>query len=239
MKKNDFITKRYLENDYVNQNPDWDIKDSPWKAGKVKTLLRKHNIKPKTICEVGCGAGGVLGALKPEFNNAKLTGFDIAPHAEQFWDKLREADIGLHVGDFFVINNQSYEVVLLLDVLEHVANPHQFLIDIKPRAEYLVVHFPLDLSAFSVLREAPLLKVRHQVGHIHYYTKGLALDLMKECGYEVIDCQYTNAAYSAPQRNFKTKFFGFLRRFAYAINKDVGVRLLGGETIMVLATPKK
>jgi len=239
MKKNDFITKRYIENDYVIQNPDWDIKDSPWKALKVMTLLRKHNIKPKTICEVGCGAGGVLGAIQLEFKNAKLTGFDIAPQAEHFWDKLREAGIDLCVGDFFETNKQNYDVLLLLDVLEHVANPHQFLIDIKPRAEYLVVHFPLDLSALSVLREAPLLKVRHEVGHIHYFTKGLALDLMKECGYEVIDYHYTGAAFSAPQRNFKTKFFGFLRRFIYTINKDVGVRLLGGETIMVLAQQKK
>lgn len=231
----DFISKRYTESDYLNQNPGWDIKDSPWKASKVAAILRKHNIEPKTICEVGCGAGGVLGAIQRDFANTKLTGFDIAPDAERFWDKLRDFGIDLRVGDFFTLNSKHYEAILLLDVLEHVANPHQFLIDIKQHTELVVVHFPLDLSAFSVLRETPLLKVRRQVGHIHYFTKGLALELMKECGYEVIDCQYTEAAFTSPQRNLKTKAFSWFRRLVYTINKDVGVRLLGGETLMVLA----
>jgi|TARA_B110000908_G_C10264649_1_gene462494 hypothetical protein len=236
---NDFISKRYTESDYLDQNPGWDMEDSPWKASKVVALLRKHNIEPKTICEVGCGAGGVLGAIQSEFTKTKLTGFDIAPDAERFWDNLRGVGIDLHVGDFFTLNSRNYETVLLLDVLEHVANPHQFLIDIKQHTELLVVHFPLDLSALSVLRESPLLKVRHQVGHIHYFTKGLALELLKECGFDVIDCQYTEATFSAPQRGVKTKIFSWLRRLIYMINKDAGVRLLGGETLMVLARPER
>ena len=232
---NDFISKRYTESDYLDQNPGWDMEDSPWKAGKVMALLRRHHIEPKTICEIGCGAGGVLGAIQGELPNTKLTGFDIAPDAEKFWGKLKDAGIDLHVGDFFTLSSQSYEAVLLLDVLEHVANPHQFLNDIKPRTEFLVVHFPLDLSALSVFREKPLLHVRHKVGHIHYFTKGLALELLNECGFEVVDFQYTGAAFSAPQRSFKTKAFGWLRRLIYAINKDAAVRLLGGETLIVLA----
>jgi methyltransferase family protein len=235
----DLISKRYMESDYIEHNPNWDMEDSPWKANKVVTLLRKHDVEPKTICEVGCGAGGVLGAIKSEFKNTKLTGFDIAPDAEKFWGNLRDAGIDLYVGDFFSLNSQNYEAILLLDVLEHVANPHQFLIDIKPQTDFLVVHFPLDLSALSVLREKPLLHVRHKVGHIHYFTKGLALELLKECGFEVIDYQYTEATFSAPQRGVKTKIFSWLRRLIYTINKDVGVRLLGGETLMVLARPER
>lgn len=229
----------YESGDYLASNPTWDLEDSPWKASKVLSILKKHNIKPKTICEIGCGAGGVLGAIQDELTQTKLTGFDIAPDAEKFWKELRDSGIDLNVGDFFKLSKKSYEAVLLLDVLEHVANPHQFLMDIKHRAEYLVIHFPLDLSALSVLREKPLLYVRNKVGHIHYFTKGLAIELLKECGYEVIDFQYTGATFSAPQRGIKTKLFSWFRRLIYAINKDIGVRLLGGETLIVLAkTPK-
>ena len=116
---------------------------------------------------------------------------------------------------------------------------HQFLLGIKRRAEFLVIHFPLDLSALSVLREKPLLYVRNKVGHIHYFTKGLAIELLKECGFEVVDFQYTGATFSAPQRDIKTKLFSLFRRLIYSINKDMGVRLLGGETLIILAkTPK-
>ena len=229
----------YESGDYLASNPTWDLEDSPWKASKVLSILKKHNIKPKTICEIGCGAGGVLGAIQDELTHTKLTGFDIAPDAEKFWKELRDSGIDLNVGDFFKLSKKSYEAVLLLDVLEHVANPHQFLMDIKHRAEYLVIHFPLDLSALSVLREKPLLYVRNKVGHIHYFTKGLAIELLKECGYEVIDFQYTGATFSAPQRGIKTKLFSWFRRLIYSINKDMGVRLLGGETLIVLSKTLK
>lgn len=181
--------------------------------------------------------GGVLAALRNNFPNARLTGYDIVPAAENFWTKLKDKNIDFFVGNFFDLNKEHHNIVLLLDVLEHIADPHQFLIEIKPHADYAIIHFPLDLSAFSVLREKPLLYVRRKVGHIHYFTKGLALELLKECGYEVMDCQYTEAAFTSPQRNLKTKLFGWLRRLFYALNKDTGVRILGGETLMVLVRP--
>lgn len=228
------ITQRYLGNDYLEHNPEWDMKDSPWKAGKVVSILEKYGVDPKTFCEVGCGAGGVLGALKRYFPEASFTGYDIAPDAERFWIAIREAGVDCISGDFFSLNTQKYDVILLLDVLEHVAEPHQFLLDIKPFTNNIVIHFPLDLSALSILREEPLLYVRRKVGHIHSFTKGLALEFLDECGLEVIGWQYTGAAFSAPQRSLKTKIFGWLRYLAYKIHKDAGVRLLGGETLMVL-----
>lgn len=232
------ITKRYLESDYLEHNPEWDMQDSPWKADKVALILKEHGVEPKTFCEVGCGAGGVLNSLGSYFSEAQFTGYDIAPAAESFWKEIKGKEIEFFVGDFFSLNSQTYDVILLLDVLEHVADPHQFLLDIKPYTNNIVIHFPLDLSVLSVLREEPLLHVRRKVGHIHSFTKGLALELLDECGLEVVDWQYTGAAFSAPQRNLKTKIFGWFRRFVYGLHKDVGVRLLGGETLIVLAKVK-
>jgi len=236
---NDLISKRYLEKDYLDNNPTWDMEDSLWKASKVTEILKRNNLTPSEFCEVGCGAGRVLSSLKNDFPNANYSGYDIAPDAEQFWRSLRLLEIELYVGDFFLLNNKKREVVMLLDVLEHVPDPHQFLVNIKPSANFLVIHFPLDLSALSVLRETPLLHVRRKVGHIHSFTKGLALELLDECGLEVIDWQYTEAAFSAPQRKLKSKIFSWFRWFFYLFNKDIGVRVLGGETLMVLAKAKQ
>ena len=123
-------------------------------------------------------------------------------------------------------------------MLEHVSNPHAFLSRLKLYSDYIVIHFPLDLSALSILRESPLLHVRRKVGHIHYFTKGIALELLDECGFKVIDYHYTEAAITSPQRDFKSRLFGQFRRLIYFLNKDIGVRLLGGETLMVLAQNK-
>jgi len=49
-----------------------------------------------------------------------------------------------------------------------------------------------------------------------------------------LSSDYTGAAFNTPQATFKTRL-AQLRRL---LNKDVGVRLLGGETLMVLAKAK-
>ena len=204
----------------------------------VHNALRRANVQPVSIAEVGCGAGQVLVSLRASYPLARLIGFDIAPAASAFWPGPGQTDIDFFLGDFLRESQSHYDVILLLDVIEHLNDPFGFLPMIKDRADYFVFHFPLDLSALSVLRESPLLYVREKVGHLHYFTKSLALKLLDECGFEVLDWQYTGAALNAPRRSIKTRVAAMVRRILYALNKDVGVRILGGETLIVVARPK-
>lgn len=229
------IQTRYLSAGYISQNPSWDVADSPWKAKKVLELLTANRIVPKTMVDVGCGAGNVLVQLLEAYPNAYLTGYDIAPDAERFWDAPRAMGVNLKVGDFLDSNVPVQDVLLLLDVVEHLQDPFTFLSRLNGRATHYVFHFPLDLSAMSVLRESPLLLVRNKVGHVHYYTRGLVLALLAECGYRVIVARFTGAAFNAPGRGLKTFLAQIPRRLAFALNHDWGARLFGGETLMVLA----
>lgn len=229
---------RYLNGDYAEKNPDWDSGDSPWKAGKIAQILRDHDIRPERIAEVGCGSGAVLVALRDAFPDATMEGYDIAPDAQRFWPESRRAGISFTLGDYLELDTPVPDALLIVDVLEHLGNPWEFLARLRHRAKLIVCHIPLDLSASSVLRERPLLLVRDKVGHLHYFTKTLAISLLEESGYEVIEARYTNASLDAPQLSLKTRLAGLLRRVVYALNKDTGVRLLGGETLMVLARPR-
>lgn len=233
--KRNQIEELYVSEDYLARNPTWDMEDSQWKAERVAALLTDAGIRPGKICEVGCGAGKILAALAAAYPQATLVGYDIAPAAARFWTHVDVSHVKLNLGDFFVMDKDRYDVILLLDVLEHVADPHAFLNGLRGRSDYLVVHFPLDLSSLSVLWETPLLRVRRKVGHIHYFTKSLALELMNECGFEIIDHRFTGAAFSAPQATLKTRLAQIPRRLLAAVNRDFGARLLGGETLMVLA----
>ena len=228
--------QRYLSGVYRQANPTWDQEDSPWKAALVRELIRASGIPAGSIAEIGCGAGGVLAELRSAFPQARLAGFDIAPDAAKFWPQHAAAGIEFVLGDFFAARREpSYDVILLLDVLEHLADPMGFLARVRTCARHLVLHIPLDLSALTVLREAPLLEARRKVGHIHYYTKSLALALVEESGCEVLAAHYTGAAFSAPRRHGRSGAIALVRRLAWALDKDLGVRLLGGETLLVLA----
>lgn len=225
----------YESGDYLLNNPTWDEEDSEWKASQVLKILLKNRLLPKSIVEVGCGAGGVLGSLNKKLPEVQYAGYEIAPDASQFWEKHKSKNINFLVEDFLALKTPHFDVLLLLDVIEHIPNPFEFLSALHGRADYYVFHIPLDLSAVSVAREKPLLHVRQKVGHIHYFTKGLALSLLNECGYQLIDWSYTGASFTTPQTTWKGLLAKLPRRLVFGVNRDFGVRLLGGDTLMVLA----
>lgn len=233
----DCITTRYTGQDYHARNPTWDAEDSPWKAARVQAMLAAHRVPCGSVAEIGCGAGGVLAELRRSLPDVALYGFDIAPALVELWERHAGARIHFELGDFLAVSRRHYDVVLLLDVIEHLANPFEFLAQARTHGDYFVFHVPLDLSAATVVRESPLLHVRNKVGHLHFFTKGLALALLEDCGYAVVDWNYTGAAFNAPQRTWKTRLASAARMVAYAVNKDVGVRMLGGETLLILARP--
>mgnify|MGYP001167512517 FL=1 len=229
---------RYLNGDYAQKNPDWDSADASWKADKLHQLLAAHDCLPSSIVEIGCGSGAILAALRGYYPQVSLAGFDIAPETSRFWSDASVRGIRFELADYLSLDEPVPDLILVLDVLEHLGNPWEFLARLRHRSKLVAIHFPLDLSAVSVLRERPLLQVRDKVGHLHYFTRGLALSLLEESGFEIVEARYTGAALDAPQRSFKTRVAGWARRLAYAVDRDFGARLLGGETLMVLARPR-
>ena len=230
---------RYISPDYLERNPTWHVEDSPWKARLVTEVLQSQGLVPESICEVGTGAGGILAELRRSYPRAELFGYDIAPDAARFWKEHGKANIHFRLGDFFELNERTYDVILALDVIEHVADLFAFLSRLRGAADYHVFHIPLDLDAFSVLMERPLLDKREKVGHVHYFTKKLALSLLRESDYEVVEWRYSGAAFDAPRRPLRTRLAAVPRRLFYALNKDWGVRALGGETLILLARGRR
>lgn len=233
----DVVSRRYVDGSYAAHNPTWDREDSPWKAAQVMTVLDAAGLRPRRIVEVGCGAGDVLLALAEALPEAELSGYDISPDAEPFWKQHSNPRVRFTRADFLCEAGGRYDLLLLLDVIEHVANPHSFLESIRGRADHFVFHFPLDLSALTVLRESPLLHAREKVGHLHYYTRGLALTLLRECGLDVIEWRYTGAGLRAPRRTLGTRLAALPRGLLSLASRDLSARLLGGETLIVLARP--
>lgn len=226
---------KYTTDDYLRQNPSWDLGDSPWKAAKVESLIESSGLSPRSIFEVGCGAGGILAALAAAYPDADCRGYEIAGAAARFWPAHKRPNLRFEVGDFLTMGTGHCDLLLLLDVIEHVSNPHAFLSGLRGRTDYCLLHIPLDLSALSVARESPLLDSRRKVGHINYFTKNLALELLRETGYEVLRWEYSGAAFTSPQATLKTRIAALPRMLAALLGRDFGARLLGGETLFVLA----
>jgi SAM-dependent methyltransferase len=233
------IERRYLDGTYLSHNPSWDCGDSLWKANLVVDLLSDCKAPINSIVEVGCGSGYVLSHLRHLFPDTSLDGYDISPQAASFWS-LHEAVGGPRIkftlADFHAVNTRVFDVLLMLDVFEHVRDPMTFLEQSRNHARFFVFHIPLDLSAQSVLRSAPLLRARRKVGHLHSYTKDLALELLFDCGYNVLKWRYSGACKSSASLGIVAKLLNLLRKSLSFVSADFSARLLGGETLIVLAT---
>ena len=109
----------YTDGTYQAQNPGLHRADSEWKAKEVASLLRKHQLQPATIVEVGTGAGTVLDELsKIEPKIKQLTGFDISRFAIEEARKIDNPRLRFEVGE--LPGDSTAELMLMLDVVEHV-----------------------------------------------------------------------------------------------------------------------
>jgi SAM-dependent methyltransferase len=226
----------YRSGTYQELAPSWHVEDSAGKAEEIARLLNSHQLTPHTVCEVGCGAGEVLRQLQSKLPDVcELTGYDISPQAIELARLRENARLHVHLGDFRTDDAGSYDLLLVLDVLEHLEDYFAFLRSLKVRGTYKVFFFPLDLSVQTVIRPHGLLHTRDAYAHLHYFTKETAVRALQDTGYEVLDAVYTADALNSPTSEVGRRLLKLPRKVAFALNHDLAVHLLGGYRLLVLA----
>ena len=226
----------YEDGAYFKNNPSWDEEDSPWKAKQIKKIIDKNQIHLSTICEVGCGAGEILNQLSDRFGEGKkYFGYEISPQAFALCSKKEKNNLCFFLEDLLEKDDKYFDIVMAIDVLEHVDDYIGFLRRLKTKGKYKIFHIPLDLSVQTVLRCVPIAYVRRKGGHLHYFTKETALATLEYAGYEIIDFFYTASRADLPNRGWKANLLKIPRILLFSFNSDLAVRVLGGFSLLVLA----
>jgi cyclopropane fatty-acyl-phospholipid synthase-like methyltransferase len=225
----------YTGSTYAEKNPTWHEEDAEWKANHIRDIILKNGAAHETICEVGCGTGDILLHLERHFPAATLNGFEISPHAFNRARSKPSQRVTFELADITQRQDLHFDILLAIDVFEHVEDYLTFLRRLKPLARYKIFHIPLDLSVQSVLRSSPILRMRRDVGHLHYFYKDTALATLTDCGYAVRDWKYTASRLELPNQAVSSQLMRLPRKAAFAINPDAAVRVLGGYSLMVLA----
>lgn len=231
----------YEDEKYLAENKTWHVEDSPWKAAQVLKLIDRQDIRPcpGTFCEVGCGAGEILVQLSGQLpDNCTFVGYDISPQLQDMWNE-RENERIRFIRQDFLASNEKYDVLMFIDIIEHLEDYIGFLRKIKDRGHYKIFNFPLEIFAAKALMGHKYLDSRARYGHIHYFNKDICLAVLEDLDFEIIDHFYAPSAIDLSSTSTSISTLSRLAKFPRILlskfSTDFTAKLLGGYSLFILA----
>lgn len=236
----------YLSGGYAAHNPGWHIEDSPWKSRKIIEVIPDHilNTLPGSVCivDVGCGAGEILKRtsefLKIRGQRVESHGYDISHQAISRARRYFPRGI-FHQEEFsrdsLKRQNHPIDILLMIDILEHLPHPEKLLMETAAASRYAVCHIPLEQNLEVRLRGLRA-RFKKTVGHLHFYTKESAAALLENNGFRIERMIFTCLDYDAgclmkslPRRLIAQP----LRRAFFKRHPDFTARILGNCSLML------
>lgn len=226
---------RYTSGEYLASNPTWHAENSAWKASQILGMLHRHGLRPGAVCEVGCGVGEVLRELHDRMSHRpSFVGYEISPQALALAASRSSERLEFRLGNVLE-DDEKFDLILLIDVIEHVEDYFSLLRGLRTRSRHTILHIPLELSVVSVLLDTPMTFSRDRLGHVHFFTRDMALGMLRGVGYEIVDWTFTAASSQYPPGSWKLRVLEWARRVAFPLHQTAAVRILGGYSLLVLA----
>ncbi|MEO6916436.1 MAG: class I SAM-dependent methyltransferase [Chitinophagaceae bacterium] len=228
----------YTGDEYLGKNPDYHLEDAGWKAGLILGMMNKNKVFPKGIADLGCGAGGVIKQMARVMSSSVcFYGYDISPKAiDLARQSANEKNVHFQTGNYFENPRQSVDLILVIDLLEHLDNFYLFLRELKLCGSKCIFHIPLDLSGRSILKPHILKQQRESVGHIHYFSREMVWWLLEDCGFVIRDWRFTKPVSDVTNRpTVMRSIKKFLRNISFRLNPDLSSKLWGDYSVLIFA----
>ena len=165
-----------------------------------------RRLAPARLLDLGCGPGFV--AEHCAAMGAEVTGVDAHPPVRPGMSRFVRFD--LESGPL-PIDAWDYDAVLLLDVIEHLAEPERFLLDLRngraasrpaaspptlvlstPNVAFAAVRLNLLLGRFTYADRGIL-----DITHKRLFTRKTLLRTLEDCGYDVEKVRASGAPFAA------------------------------------------
>jgi SAM-dependent methyltransferase len=183
---------------------------------------------------MGCGAGRVAAILAGTFSDRQFYGFDTSKDAARFWPGNAAANLTFSSQSMLDVT-QTFDLVLCLDVFEHVDDYIGFLRRLRERGSKFIFNVPLDMSVAKLLTGG-LRFVREEVGHLHYFNAYTAKETLAYAGYKIEDSFLSAMFRHTMPRNLRQAFMLAPRLLTSVLGDRLSAILTGGYSLVVLAS---
>lgn len=131
-------------------------------------------IAPTSILDVGCGEGVVLSTLAPRLQNARVCAVDADPvEVEDAQANLPFAEVQVADVHELPFEDESFDLVMCCEVLEHVERPYQALRELKRvSSRFVLVSVPREpiWRALNMARGSYWGQLGNTPGHINHWS---------------------------------------------------------------------
>lgn len=197
----------YSSDEYVRRHPSLFEEDSYWKITKIIPLVdlfvTNHIEKQVRLLDIGGGAGVILSLVAKHLQNAhnlsiKKFALDLSPSALTI-QKEKNPDIVVCLNEDLcksTLGDKEIDLSLMIDVLEHINEHRQALLELKRTSKFVIFKVPLQnnlyFSVMNLLTKGKLKKCSIEDGHVNFYdAEHLKAEIEEFCG-RIIEFRYTN-----------------------------------------------
>jgi 2-polyprenyl-3-methyl-5-hydroxy-6-metoxy-1,4-benzoquinol methylase len=213
--------------DYYIKYFDTNIADKKNFNSILKWISRKVDFAEKIMLDIGSGSGKLVNYLRGKGQNIK--GIEYSKPLFEKYLTGKDYFFNCSIDTFSEMDKGPYDIVTLMDVLEHVENPRKFIEDIskiQAGGGHLIIEIPLYKSLPSMLFGKNW-HFFHKY-HLNYFSKKRLTKLLNDTGYDLVQCKlrgkYVHVSYllkyfaNAFLKMNNLKLPGFMEKLCIYVN---------------------
>lgn len=185
-----YSAKRFNDSALEVQKEEQEFFDSRWE-GIYRRCAEFFGGRPFSMFDVGFGYAQAL--LYFRGKGAAVSGLDPAPQGVDYARGLGLDVYQAGIEDFGCVGERRFDVVTLLNVLEHLRQPPETLKNLREKllkpGGLLVVEVPNEFNDFQTAADAELGLGEWWVcppAHLNYFSATTLAGLLDRCGYQVV-----------------------------------------------------
>lgn len=223
---------------YLSLNEDWHLEDTPRKFYEISQVLPLGEYE--TMLDIGCGVGVLTRLIADYYNCRNTVGLDISEIAVDEASALdKSGQIKWVKGSVFDLPVKKYDLVLCIDLIEHLDNIHKFLERLAILGKFIVIRVPMERTLLNTSLKLFFLgdeyrRLKEKYGHINHFTPTGFQALLKQYKLDILN---KKAFPMPPRTSYLLELFRHLETPLINHVPDLTLRLFGGF-LVVLVQPQ-